>query len=309
MPKGLLRYRNDGNFANPARRELAAKPEDWPWATSGTADPSFTGQNSDTVSSLYDFTFRRLSPTQGRWISPDPAGLAAVDPTNPQTWNRYAYVANNPLSFIDPLGLQVDGPHQCSVDGDPCGGGGTPVSSIDEFDLMQLSAVGDYEYGNWEGYYPIGTVSGADYSATSAIVEEQWGWGYVQLGLAGLDALPDGASFSPPSGTGAGGAPNNGNNCSVLDPNCKPMGPVQKYGTFLLCEYNITMADVTDASPASYGALAAGATGVKQMISFLNGVGKGVPVINEIAALYDVTMMNIEAVKSNQACTAAVYGH
>jgi len=43
-----------------------------------------------------------------RWISPDPAGLGAVDPSNPQTWNRYAYVGNNPLSNVDPLGLDFD---------------------------------------------------------------------------------------------------------------------------------------------------------------------------------------------------------
>ena len=54
---------------------------------------------------LIDFTFRRYSTTQGRWISPDPAGLAAVDPTNPQSWNRYAYVMNQPLRSTDPLGL------------------------------------------------------------------------------------------------------------------------------------------------------------------------------------------------------------
>ena len=58
----------------------------------------------DTVSGLYDFPAREYS-IQGRWPSPDPAGLGAVDPTNPQSWNRYAYVVNNPLMLIDPTGL------------------------------------------------------------------------------------------------------------------------------------------------------------------------------------------------------------
>ena len=42
---------------------------------------------------------------QGRWISPDPAGLAAVSLTDPQSWNRYAYVGNRPMTNVDPLGL------------------------------------------------------------------------------------------------------------------------------------------------------------------------------------------------------------
>jgi RHS repeat-associated protein len=50
---------------------------------------------------------RRYSGIQGRWVTPDPAGMAAVDVTNPQTWNRYAYVTNNPLSLTDPTGLQT----------------------------------------------------------------------------------------------------------------------------------------------------------------------------------------------------------
>ena len=57
---------------------------------------------------LDDAGARELHPNQGRWISPDPAGLAAVNVTGPQTWNRYAYVSNNPLSYTDPLGLFDD---------------------------------------------------------------------------------------------------------------------------------------------------------------------------------------------------------
>ncbi len=67
----------------------------------------FTGQQQWTATGLDDFLFRRYHPVQGRWISPDPAGLAAVDITNPQTWNRYAYVANKPLNAVDPPGLDM----------------------------------------------------------------------------------------------------------------------------------------------------------------------------------------------------------
>lgn len=57
-------------------------------------------------SGLFDTEYRELHPNQSRWISPDPAGMAAVDPSNPQTWNRYSYVWNNPCSFVDPLGFE-----------------------------------------------------------------------------------------------------------------------------------------------------------------------------------------------------------
>jgi len=72
---------------------------------SGTTDYNFTGQNQDTVTGYDDFLFREYSSVQGRWMSPDPAGLAAVRLASPQSWNRYAYVLNNPLGLVDPLGL------------------------------------------------------------------------------------------------------------------------------------------------------------------------------------------------------------
>lgn len=72
-----------------------------PYAQSGTADLSFTGQNQDTAGGSYDFLAREYA-IQGRWPSPDPMG---GNIGNPQSLNRYAYVMNNPLALVDPLGL------------------------------------------------------------------------------------------------------------------------------------------------------------------------------------------------------------
>jgi RHS repeat-associated protein len=74
-----------------------------------TPDLAFTDQNQDTVgggwtANLYDFMFREYRTAHGRWTKPDPAGMSVVDPTNPQTWNRYAYVLNNPTAMVDLLG-------------------------------------------------------------------------------------------------------------------------------------------------------------------------------------------------------------
>jgi len=83
-----------------------------PYATSGTNDFVFAGNAQDasvvegaTAGYDYDTPNRKYSASQSRWIRPDPAGLGAVDPSNPQFWNRYVYVLNNPLSYTDPDGL------------------------------------------------------------------------------------------------------------------------------------------------------------------------------------------------------------
>ena len=79
-------------------------------ATLDTMNPRFTGQMRDAET--YDpngqtaldwFNVRHMSGAQGRFQSPDP-GNAGADPSNPQTWNAYAYVGNNPLSYTDPSG-------------------------------------------------------------------------------------------------------------------------------------------------------------------------------------------------------------
>jgi RHS repeat-associated protein len=82
----------------------------YPWGpewnhTGSRYDEHFAGMQWHDYSSGLDPTpFRQYSGLYGRWMSPDPAGLAAVDLTNPQSFNAYAYVMNNPMTFTDPLG-------------------------------------------------------------------------------------------------------------------------------------------------------------------------------------------------------------
>jgi RHS repeat-associated protein len=75
------------------------------YAQTGASDVSYTGQNQDTAGGVYDFPAREFAQASGRWPSPDPLGLGSVNPSDPQTWNRYAYVRNSPLSFTDPSGM------------------------------------------------------------------------------------------------------------------------------------------------------------------------------------------------------------
>jgi len=46
---------------------------------------------------------RQYNSGLGRWLTPDPEN-AGADPSDPQTWNAYAYVRNNPTTLTDPTG-------------------------------------------------------------------------------------------------------------------------------------------------------------------------------------------------------------
>lgn len=62
-------------------------------------------------SGVLDYAMNRYySPIYGRFTSPDPY-RASGGPADPGSWNRYAYVSNDPVNHSDPAGLQ-----QCSVD-------------------------------------------------------------------------------------------------------------------------------------------------------------------------------------------------
>jgi len=54
-------------------------------------------------------------------MTPDPA-RSSGGPGNPQSWNRYAYTAGDPVNRLDPTGLEYE--DVCSADGNYCGSGG-----------------------------------------------------------------------------------------------------------------------------------------------------------------------------------------
>jgi RHS repeat-associated protein len=66
----------------------------------------FSSKERDIESGLDNFDFRYFGSSLGRFTSPDPLGGHV---SNPQSLNRYTYVLNNPLTFVDPFGLDADG--------------------------------------------------------------------------------------------------------------------------------------------------------------------------------------------------------
>jgi len=64
----------------------------------------FTSQERDVETGLDYFGARYHSSVQGRFTGSDPGKFI---PANPQSMNRYSYVQNNPLKFIDPNGRDL----------------------------------------------------------------------------------------------------------------------------------------------------------------------------------------------------------
>uniref|UniRef100_UPI001404DA6F RHS repeat protein n=1 Tax=Variovorax sp. GV025 TaxID=3450240 RepID=UPI001404DA6F len=63
----------------------------------------YPGQYADEESGLFYNGFRTYIPSLGRYTQGDPIGLDGG-------WNRFGYVSGNPLSYVDPDGLQISIP-------------------------------------------------------------------------------------------------------------------------------------------------------------------------------------------------------
>jgi RHS repeat-associated protein len=86
-----------------ANRRFGHYPFGETWYEAGKVDKwKFTSYERDSESGLDYAMFRYDSSRLGRFMTPDPLpGLIS----DPQSLNRYAYVRNDPINSIDPLGL------------------------------------------------------------------------------------------------------------------------------------------------------------------------------------------------------------
>jgi len=75
-----------------------------------TADPyGYTGLQWDPTTATSHAMARQYSSQQGRWQSPD-RYEGSYSWNDPQSLNRYSYVHNNPMGFIDPTGQIIQVP-------------------------------------------------------------------------------------------------------------------------------------------------------------------------------------------------------
>jgi RHS repeat-associated protein len=111
----------------------------------------------DEASGLDHTWFRKHENRAGRWTSPDPYN-GSMSIGNPQSFNRYSYVENDPLNFVDPSGLNM-----CSAEYsfEQCGGS-------DGFWGRSDSGFGD-SYAFW--YHPFEGMSAGTRDSVLTYIE------------------------------------------------------------------------------------------------------------------------------------------
>jgi RHS repeat-associated protein len=150
--------------------------------TLGT-DRGYTEQRLDN-SGLYFYNARYYDPWLGRFISPD---ITVPDPANPQGYNKYTYVLNNPLKYVDPTG------NRWIVSGSP------PPQRLEPPPPPQ----GDTSYTVVWGYYVTGG-AGLNAYRSVAVVEsdagdyykiETWGGGLMLSAGVTMDVYKAGTTM------------------------------------------------------------------------------------------------------------------
>lgn len=183
----------------------------------------FARLDHDSESDTDHAQFRQYSPTQGRWMSPDPYN-GSMDLGNPQSFNRYSYVGNMPLSYTDPSGLLY---------GSGSGGGCDTACVITS--TGELAAGGFFVYGIYEGLKHLigfgGPAFHGSLSPRPSTGDPNWDGNFGESlglpvngpalgggGIGGLFGLPSGCEFGPCGGGFQAGAGAGAIACQLAEP-------------------------------------------------------------------------------------------
>ncbi|MEZ4510376.1 MAG: RHS repeat-associated core domain-containing protein [Chloroflexota bacterium] len=113
----LARYRPYGSYRTAPTQTLT--------------DRDFTGQRENREIGLLYYNARFYIPSIGRFASAD---TIVPSPANPQSFNRYSYVLNSPINFVDPTGHR-----SCSAE-DTASGDETCDSNIVDSTVTPLTS-------------------------------------------------------------------------------------------------------------------------------------------------------------------------
>jgi RHS repeat-associated protein len=270
---------------------------------SGTdSDPyHFAGLDTDYEDTTQHAQFRNYSPAQGRWLAPDPYD-GSYDASNPQSFNRYAYVLNNPLSYTDPSGKQCvvvsGGTYSVST-------GGTTTTGSDpivEACTSNGTEVGDWycvQYGNCITYVtitPYVPTQASGKPPTPPVVAPNKGprSGYESLFCLGDAIQSNGLSLALdavgllPEGGAVAGAFSLWHGAAGVSNGIKNLQTV-KFGAGI----------ISTASSGSGGDLFGSATGVASIAASL---GKAAPIYGQVLSVVSLAGDAYKTLQDQSAC-------
>jgi RHS repeat-associated protein len=180
---------------------LVAKHSYYPFGAEMAINPTetttelmkFAGHERDVVpgdNHSVDYMHARFyNPTAGRFLSVDPVG---GDAEQPQSWNRYAYVRNNPIGNTDPDGKICI----------PCAVGGALVAVSYE-SYRQVTSGEPVNNKRLFAAVGIGAVAGATLGAAAEAAPLLYNAAYANPGAVATAASIAGAVLGPPGPSSA----------------------------------------------------------------------------------------------------------
>jgi RHS repeat-associated protein len=112
--------------------------------------PFTGGEQYDVETGLSSYKYRSYNPLLGRWMSADPSNEEYATLGNPQSLNLYSYVINDPLKYVDPLGLAGSSEGSCG-----CPGGTTfPTHDANHTHTLVVREVNGQD-SNWGNHITV----------------------------------------------------------------------------------------------------------------------------------------------------------